>query len=149
MPAFPPAPVGEASARRRPLWLRRVANRLAGELPLLARCGIDDPDIAPLQRAVVWVFDIVCGAGDFAPIGGPRRVIAEVGQALHRFAGRAHDEDAAALSFGAKNDPLAVGREGGLRLVGGRVSSQVERIFPAHSLQVQVPVAGRLAGIDD
>ena len=148
MPAFPLAPIGDARAGRRPLRLRRVANRLARELPLLARRGIDDPDIAPLQSAVVWVFDVVCGEGEFAPIGGPRRVITEVGQALHRFAGGSHDKDAAALSFRAKSDPLTIGRKGWLRVVGGRVCGQVAWILSAHSLHIQIPVAGRLAGID-
>src|SRR6185436_5839958 len=48
-----------------------------------------------------------------------------------------------------ERDPFAVGREGGLPVVGGRTGGQQRRFAPADSQQVQPQVAVRLGDIDD
>ncbi len=78
---------------------------------------------------------------DFACVGGPRRVVALVGQPPDRLPGRAHDEDPAALALGAEGDLRPVGREGGLGVVDGGVRGQVDGVGSAHALEMDVEVA--------
>ena len=94
------------------------------------RRDVDGSTSAPRRVAAVgpsgWITPVlkttICRA-----VRRPGRVVAEVGQAPHRLAGRAHDEDAAAVALGAEGDLRAVGREGGLGVVVGRVRGQVDR----------------------
>ena len=79
----------------------------------------------------------------------PRWRESKVGDAAHGFAGRAHDEDAAAVALGSKRDAAAVGRKSRLRIGHGGIGSEVDRIPSADAQQEDVFVAADQAGVDD
>src|SRR5438034_1093684 len=90
----------------------------------------------------------VAGKVEILPVRRPGRVEAEIRQSLNTLARRSHHEDASALPLGAEGDAFAVWGEGRLRVVRRGVLRQVNRILPAHTLQVDVPVSRQIAGVD-
>src|SRR5690242_10208414 len=85
---------------------------------------------------------------DLLPVGRPGGVEAEIGQAPDVLARRAHDEDPAAISLGAEGDEIARRRKRGLRVGYRRVLREVDRILPAHPLQIDVSVASSGADVE-
>ena len=107
-------PARRGSTTETTLWPRRAS----GLIQRLARHG-----------------QACCPSGDH---GG---VVAGLRDLAARLAGRAHDEDPAALALGAEGDLRPVGREGGLGVVDGGVRSQVDGVGSAHALEMDVEVA--------
>ena len=85
------APVDDALARRRPGRLDRVA---VDHLPRRAAGGVDDVQRA-LAQARRRIDDLFGGERDLLAVGRPRGIEADLGDAPHRLARRAGDEDAA------------------------------------------------------
>ena len=135
---------------RRPRRLHRVevAVRRCHRAALAGR-DVDRPDLVVAARPVGGVGERTRGHRDLAAVGGPGRVVAEVGQPPHRLAGRAHDEDPAPVSLGPERDRLAVRREGGLVVVGRGVGGQVLGIAPADPQEEDVEALPGLGGVDD
>ena len=144
------APVGDPPPVRRPRRLHRVevAVRRRHRAALAGR-DVDRPDLVVAARPVGGVGERTRGHRDLAAVGGPGRVVAEVGQPPHRLAGRAHDEDPAPVSLGPERDRLAVRREGGLVVVGRGVGGQVLGIAPADPQEEEVETLPGLGGVDD
>ena len=72
----------------------------------------------------------------------------KIGNPFNIFTAGTHNKDAPAVAFGTKSDVLAIGREGWLGVVRGRVLGEVHRILSADSLRVDIPVTRGAAGID-
>ena len=124
-------------------WTASPANRL--RLP--AALDLDDPELAA-GVARHRIEDLLGGVDQPAPVGRPRRIEAGVGDAPHRLAGGAHDEQPAAVALGAEGDALAVGREGRPAVV-GRIGGERNRAIAADPQQVEIEVARRRARVDD
>jgi hypothetical protein len=120
-----------------------------GDQALLARGDVDHEELAGPRAELVGRREPDRGAGDFLAVRRPGRVLAEIREAPDTFPGRAHNEDPAAETLGSKSDPLSVRRIGGLDIVDRIILGQVEGGFPAHPLEIDVPVARRPALIDE
>ena len=138
----PEAPEGDAPAARGPARLDRVAS--LRELPHVAPGRRHDPQLRE-GVAAPGVLPVAAREHDLLAVGRPGRVVAEVGESLHGLAGRAHDEDAAAVPVGAEGDALAVRREGRGGVRGRAVRGEVDRVAAPDPLQVDVRVPGRVA----
>ncbi len=85
---------------------------------------------------------------DLFPVGRPRRMKTEIGNAPQIFAGCAHHINSLRFAFGTKSDALAVGRKCGLRVVGCRILGQGIRDFTADALNENVEFTVRVRSIN-
>jgi hypothetical protein len=116
------------------------------EPPFLARCDVDGPQLARI-RAIERVIHGLGHEEDLLPVGSPGRCVAAVRQAPDRFSCGSDEEEAPSLALRAKRDLRSVGREGGIRIVGGVVLGQVDRIPTADAQDVDVVIPGRMADV--
>ena len=130
------APEGDAAAVRRPGRPHRV---VLGDAPALAGVDAHRPELAhrvARGRRVEALGD----HRELAPVGRPGRPEPEIGDAAARLAGRAHDEDAAAVTVGAEGDRPPVGRESGVEVVLLAVGGERDRLGAVDPLREQVEV---------
>src|SRR6266446_3263060 len=131
---------------RRPVGLYRIFFR---DQPLFSRGDIYRPDSTVRITSDGWIQRTFVSTGDLFPIRRPGRIETEIRQPLDTLAGCPHQEYAATISFGTKGNALAIRGEGGLRIIGSRILRQVERILPAHSLKIDIPITRSVSGINE
>src|SRR5205823_8530850 len=102
-------PEGDPVAVRRPARLDRVAGE---ELPLLAGCDVDRPELRDAGSRE-WLVDGFGRDDDLLSVGRPGGVLPDIRKPPDRLARRTHDEDAAAPALGPERDRRAVRGERG------------------------------------
>ncbi len=139
------APEGDPLPVRRPARLDGVVG---GEEPPLARLDLHRPERArggSGERAP----ELLSGDRELPAVRGPGRVVALVGDLPRRLARRAHHEDPAAGALRAVGDAPAVGREGGLVVVGLAARGQVHGVRSPDPLQEDVALAADLLDVGE
>ena len=98
------------------------------------------PDLRP--------HNIFGGTDDFLPVGGPGRIVAEVGEPSDRLAGGTHQKDAPTVPLGTECDTLSIWRKGRLGIVCRRILREIDWILAADPLGINVPVPLQISGVD-
>src|SRR5262245_27100170 len=140
------SPIGDAAPVRRPL---RLSDVIICDEPRPAICNCESPDLAGTCSSGARTFHIFPRAKNLLAVRRPGGmvVMSDRRQPSDRTSGGFHQEDSAAIALGMKCDPFAIRGEGRLSVILKTVPGQIASVTTAHLLQVDVPVARRVAGI--
>src|SRR5437762_6153166 len=120
---------------RRPAWLCRIG---LADLQSFTGCQIDDPNSTGIAEYRI-VNDALLGKCDFLPVWRPCGVIAEVSDSSYRFSCCTHYKDTSPTAIRPKCDEVPIWREGRLSVVRKRIFGQIDGVFSADTLKINVP----------